>query len=493
MRLLAVRGLNVSLVTRSARARTFAALFVGIVLLQIAWAVALPIFRGPDEIEHVKRASGIAMGQILRDSGRGFAVSDRVAVETDVAAAQRDVCLQLHADFDPTICDPVEVAGDRAPADSSSVVMRSAAARYNPAWYLLVAPSSWLLEGPATVLGMRAIGAVSCALVLAWALWLHRLSDIRGHYDVGVMFCMTPAVVFASVVAAPNGLHLASALLFWVALLSPSIGPRKTWGLCVGGALMSLTHTLGLFWILCALIVFVSLRGIQHLRRIGRELSASPAALATLLSAQAFTVGWVVAARTNDPTGSGDVLADSTRTIPALAHGVVWVLQLVGTMPFRFGLLWPQVYALWIFAFAIFLWRAVRLANSKEKMAMTVAVALAVAIPTAVTLLTYEIHGYAWQGRYELPLLFGLPLVAGTITRDAGIGRVRRKAGYVLVTGVAVGLGTLCLALREESGVVAAACAVLLSASGWWLLWFGSYRVVHEQDAAGTTTSCAQS
>ena len=55
-------------------------------------------------------------------------------------------------------------------------------------------------------------------------------------------------------------------------------------------------------------------------------------------------------------------------------------------MPFRFGLLWPVVYALWVLAFASFLWISIREARTRERSAMATVVVLAVAIRLAIDL-----------------------------------------------------------------------------------------------------------
>lgn len=471
MRVPATDGRDAVATASSTSARTLASIVAGILVLQLGWAMALPVFRGPDEIEHVKRSSGVAVGEFLAPTGT-------VTVEDDVVAAQRGVCLQLHSDFDPRICAPVTDGSGGAQPGAASVPMRSAAARYNPAWYILVAPASWLLEGSATVWGIRAISALASALLLGWAIALRRPSLARQGSDKAMMLCVTPAVAFASIVGAPNGLHFAAALLFWVALLSADAVPRRTWALSVGGSVLSLTHTLGFFWIACAMIVLLSLRGGVHLRRLGRNLVKTPVALTILIASQAFAILWIAISRPNDPSGTGDVLAESTKEIPALAHGVVWVLQLVGTMPFRFGLLWSVVYVLWVFAFGVFWWRTKRHANARENLAMATVVTMAVAIPVLVTLLTFENHGYAWQGRYELPLLFGLPLIAGAVSKTIPMGRAWDNA-YIFVTGLAMGLAALCLALREGSAVVDAIAVVALSATGWWLLWNASWLDEH--------------
>lgn len=449
--------------TRLITLKTFMSVLAGVLLLQLGWAIALPMLRGADEIEHVKKASGVSVGTFL---------SPAVPVEADIVAVQRDVCHMLYEGFDLAACEPVRDASTGTDERSPTALMQTTAARYNPVWYLVVAPASWVLEGAATVWGIRAIGAIISALLITWAVMLNweRTPDHRSQ--TGLMLCLTPAVIYSSTVAAPNGVHLASALLLWVAMLTADEHRHHAWAICIAGATLSVTHTLGLFWLTCAVVTLTLLRGRKHVVRLGRNLVSSPAALSILVAAILFIISWVAAARPNDPTrGGGDPLADSTKDIPALAHGFVWVIQLVGTMPYRFDFLWFVIYALWIVAFTSFLARGLRRVGTRARLTMGAITGVAVTIPIAVTVLTYDVHGYAWQGRYGLPLLFALPLIAGGVSQAPSPRDGRWATAQLVATGLAMGLGAMCLAANTGSNATSASCAALLAAFGWWMMW----------------------
>lgn len=449
--------------TRAHTVRGFACILAGVVLLQLGWAVALPMLRGADELEHVKKASGVSAGAF---------VSPVVPVEADIVEAQRTVCLKLYDGLDPAPCEPVEGASTAERRPASTELMQTAAARSNPVWYVVVAPASWILEGAATVWGIRAIGAILCALLIAWAVSLNRERGSDRHLPSGLMLCVTPAVIYASTVAAPNGVHLASGLLLWVALLTADTHRPNAWAICIAGAALSVTHTLGLFWLGCAVVTLALLRGRRHVVRTGRNLATSPVALSILVAAVVFTISWIALARPNDPTrGGGDPLADSTKDIPALVHGLVWVIQLVGTMPYRFDFLWFVVYALWWLAFVVFLALVLRATHVRQRLTMVAVATAAVVLPITVTFLTYDVHGYAWQGRYELPLLYALPLIAADGRRTAGPRDPRWAAAQLALTGLAMGLGAACLALATDRNLTTAACGASLAALGWWMTW----------------------
>jgi hypothetical protein len=404
---------------------------------------------------------------VANDTGHTY-----VSVERDVSSALRSSCVDLHQDLQPESC---EAAADDGP---DRVLMPATTAGYNPAYYLLVAPASWLLEGNGTLWGIRLIGAGVAALLLAWA-WRRRAATATTRWQgVGLMLCLTPAVTFASVVGAPNGIHLAAALLLWVGITTrradtPPAGADRCRGAAIGvaAAAMVLTHALGVFWLACAFVVLWLWQGRAGIRALVRDLRAAPSSALAAVAATAVVAGWALLVRTND-TSIGDPLAASTKEIPAFAHAIVWVFQVVGTMPYRFGLVWPVVYALWIAAVVALVWSALRARDRRATLAVVGALAAACVVPVAVTVLTYDDLGFAWQGRYELPLLFAVPLISAEVTRGV-LPRIRHSADAVVgVAGTGLCLAVACLALREQVAPALAALAVLLAAAGWCGSWW---------------------
>ena len=141
-------------------------------------------------------------------------------------------------------------------------------------------------------------------------------------------------------------------------------------------------------------------------------------------------------------------------------------------MPYRFGLVWPIVYALWIAAVVALVWSARRTRDTRTTLAIAGTLAAATAVPIAVTALTYDRLGFAWQGRYELPLLFAVPLLAAEITRGV-LPRIGRSADWVVGTaGLALCLSVACLAVREDVPRLLVATAVVAAATGWWGAWW---------------------
>ena len=73
--------------TRSAR--TFWVVAAGVLLLELAWILALPAFRGLDEFTHVFRADSVAHGQVLNAHPGPDGHGSLVPVRPGVSSAAR--------------------------------------------------------------------------------------------------------------------------------------------------------------------------------------------------------------------------------------------------------------------------------------------------------------------------------------------------------------------------------------------------------------------
>jgi hypothetical protein len=291
--------------------------------------------------------------------------------------------------------------------------------------------------------------------MIAWA-WAIVVSWQRTRWPtVAFLLALSPAVAFATTVAAPNGMGYAAGLLMWAGLLSACRGRRSAHvpaASAVGASVVVLTHPTGMIWVGGAVLTVLLLVGWRGVREIllGRPL-AWAAGIGGVAVVIAFTVAWTLIYAPNAPTANEPLVAE-TKAIPMVGHVILWIFQTVGVMPNRFGLLWPIVYALWLAPLGFLLARAIRRANRKDRLAGSVAMAVAVLIPTVATVMTYDAVGVAWQGRYELPLLVGIVMLAGEVL-DRGAG-VASPLVWALVALVAVTsyLCLLCLGLREARG-----------------------------------------
>lgn len=407
------------------------------------------MFRGPDEIEHLLRGSGVALGEVLPPDTPpeepGVLRADGTLVQQT-----KPVCTTLRKELDPSFCRP------RSQNADGTVDAQSTATRYLPTYYVALAPA-YLAGGDTYPYLLRALSGLWCAIVLAWAWSLTALARKTLWGMTAMVVAMTPAVLFASIVVAPNGLQYAGALLLWSALMAMrrASGPSKSTalGAGAGGCLLAVTHTTGPLWlglVLATWLTFIGWRTGYSL--LWRQGPTARVAVATVLVSALSTVIWVWTFSTNAP-GAGEPLVAETKAIGVIPNTVLWVLQTIGVMPYRFGILWPVVYVLWLLPLVVLVVSGFKAADGRARASMGVAVAASVAVPAAATVLTYEVMGFGWQGRYGLPLLFGIVLVAGEVLDDREISLdVRGLAAGFMWLATTQYLCLLCLGLRESRG-----------------------------------------
>ena len=202
--------------TSPVRLRTWqvpALLLLGTLLVQAAWILALPPFRGTDEFDHAYRAASVARGEWrapteAAEEGRGGLVT----VPRDLVAAASPVCSSyLYTGHDN--CYPAADAGH------GDVRVATAAGNYNPAFYWVVGTVARPFDGAHALYAMRIASALLCAAFVALAGWVTAQWARTAWPLFAVAVAMTPVVFFSLSVTAPNGLEMAAALSLWMALL----------------------------------------------------------------------------------------------------------------------------------------------------------------------------------------------------------------------------------------------------------------------------------
>jgi hypothetical protein len=156
----------------------------------------------------------------------------------------------------------------------------------------------------------------------------------------------------------------------------------------------------------------------------------------------------------------GNPLVETLRQVPA------WFLQSIAAFPMRDDPAPAAVYAAGGLVVVALLAAGVRQAERRDRTAILGAFGTALAIPVALTLVTYASAGVIWQGRYGWPVSMGVLLLAG-----AALDRrppSHRWTGPALLAGwllwaVAHVMSVTDLALDERRGVLG-------GDERWWTL-----------------------
>ena len=385
------------------------AFVAGLLLLQAGWIFAVPAFRGIDEIDHTYRAASVVRDQAAPRSepvpwGRGNAVR----VPPDLVESALPACEQLKY-VGRGNCHPVTV-----PDDSGLVVIATAASQYLPAYYAAVGWPSLFVDGAAGQYGMRLVSALLCDLVLVLAA---SIAVRRSPWlAAGVMACLTPTVLYATVTVAPNGLSMVAGLLMWVAWASMDPNrprPHNRRLLYIGAAAASvscLTHNTSPIWVLITIAVIAFLAPRALWATLGVRAVAS--SLMSIFVAMLVALVWTLAAGANQTDGEWHPPTAAPQPVQVVMLPVRWLFQSVFGAPRPGGMTSGIVYGLAFLVILLLCAGGFVHGRRQVRVAMAMLVLVLLVLPLGLTWLTYADLGFAWQGRYSIPLGVGITVLA---------------------------------------------------------------------------------
>ncbi|MEO5652138.1 MAG: hypothetical protein ABIN79_08655, partial [Marmoricola sp.] len=145
------------------------------------------------------------------------------------------------------------------------------------------------------------------------------------------------------------------------------------------------------------------------------------AASAVTTVAATACVLWVLLAGTNALSPVNPEIPP-LRITAVLRSLVLWAFQTIAAFPFRDQPAPLGVYVLWLVPFAVVLMIAWRRASRLLRVALVMLLAAWIVVPVTLTVVSYASEGFAWQGRYALPLALGFPALAAlALNRERGI------------------------------------------------------------------------
>lgn len=462
-------------------------LALGLLLLQGVWILAVPPFRASDEFDHVYRAAAVARGEwVAAPTNATRGAGAFVVVPDDIVAAARAECARL------PYTDASDCVGTPKPGGTQ---VATGAGRYHPLFYAVIGIPALPLEGAAALYTMRLVAALCCWTTMLAAFIAVRTWSSTSWPAISLLVCCSPVVIFSSAMAAPNGLEMTSAAALWSALtglLQSPLSPHRNRLLLIGAVsacLLVSLRSLGPLWacLIFAVLMVVEPGRWNDLRLLLRSPIVWISSLA-VVSAAISSLAWIV---TNEPmarAASEPVVLTATETIEAYWKTMVtWVFQSIGAFPYRNAPAPPITYICYLFLVVALVGFAIRTANRRERWVLATTMLLSLLIPLAITALTFEAQGIAWQGRYTIPFSMGFIFVAGLVLdrRDVEMPRIVVLAGALLFT-VAQAFSPAWLAAGERHDspgvgngdwllvappILGAAAAVACAA-----MWFGATR-----------------
>lgn len=391
------------------------AVFVGIALAMIGWAMATPLGGSPDEPVHMIKAAAVVRGELIGEPTDAAAIT-RVTVPGTIAIARSWPCFAFNSTASAACQGPFD-------ASSRPVQTRTSAGLYDPVYYALVGWPSLVLTGsePAAY-AMRIVSALlSAAFLTAAVVTLRRLVP-RIVLAASTMAALTPMVLFLGGAVNPNAFEVATGAAFTAGLLAATregaSGPVLAL-IAVSGVLLANARGISLLWMALIVVAVLVMTPWPRLRELFARWPVRVTILVLALGV-GIALAWTLTTGTLQSMGTypgaGTVSAPTafatmlfTRTIDA---GIVGVFGWLDTLAP------PLTYAvnggLLIFVAVL----AVVVARGRRLVAVAITLSGVLLVPALLQAASITRSGYIWQGRYALVAVVAAVFVAAIVISD---------------------------------------------------------------------------
>jgi Predicted membrane protein (DUF2142) len=379
-----------------------------------AWALASPIYSGPDEPSHVVHAASIPRGDIIGKSING---GPYVHVTAPRVYEPTTPCYAFHPDVPANCFELSKRGGDGT--------LRSYTTRYLPTYSSFLGFGSyWYPPGSGQIYLMRLLSAALIAALLASCLTTVAAVGSLG-FGLGFLFALTPMALYFSGIVNPSSPEIAAGIAAWthgVALTGGGAGddPKLVRRFGIAGCVLCATRPLSPLWLVLALVVLVILAGRTRVEDLARR-SAVRGWAAAVVAIAVIQVAWSAWAK---PLSEGNTAQKGlNEPLSFIFRQSVGKLYLSNTreMIGVFGWLDTAVpngtVMIWLLAVGALVLLAVSAGSRRAVWAVGVAIAFALLVPIAIETARAGANGLVWHGRYTLPFAVGIPILAGSTLR----------------------------------------------------------------------------
>ena len=406
--------------TRAGALRVPILVFLGSLLFQVAWTIALPAFGGIDEFDHSYRAAAVARGQWVApasDATRGTGAVMHVPRDIVEAASRQCKDLPYTRSVD---CEA------QSTLSSGLVTVASGAGRYNPVYYWFAGTPAQMATGADALYIMRLATGLICSALLGLAAWALQLWSRTIWPLVGLLVGMTPVAVYSTSIVAPNGVEITAAAALWCSLagfgrpgLSTAAQRRLLTAATVSAVVLATVRSLGPLWLAVVVLVAALVHGWRPLWAAVRDNRLWVAACTGVVSlALAASLVWI---RSQDSLVIGRSPVKLTHPVKNTVVNVpLWFFQGVAAFPTRGEQAPAVVYACCVTVILTLVVVGWRSADRTLRIAFIATGVASLGIPLAIGIATFAEFGAAWQGRYGLPVAIGLILLPAFALELAG-------------------------------------------------------------------------
>ena len=423
--------------------RIWTAVFIVVLGTITCWAVAAPYFSGPDEASHDARVWSISRGVLLGadlTGADGQQGGNRIVeVPRWLALSEADPhCFKAEPDV-PASCTTLSV-------DTTTVETPTTAGAQLPFTYLPSALGFVVADRGPGLLLVRVLGGVLTAALLASSVVTASRCRARRWLVPSLALACPPMFLYIAAMTNPSGPEIAAAIAVWVSLLALALDGDTDSGtdtrvlvrLAAGAVTLVLARQLGPVWLAAIVVLMLPYLGRSRIRTLVADRRVHLVAAAVVVAGVVWGL-WLVIVRPLATIDTGFGTTERGISILRTQTGRLWDLteEAVGVFGWIETRATMFTYVTWTFGVLLLVALCWMTARRWRAVAPVVVLGVAIMIQTLAEYRSVPTMGYFWQGRYTLPLLVGVPLVAG-----AGLGIAERmprpspsavRAGAVLI------------------------------------------------------------
>lgn len=387
---------------------------ISLFAVMLVWSIAMPLFSGPDEPANFVKSAAVVRGELI---GENFPATLQASYWT------------TYVDIDPKFGSANGIPWCFAPMRDKSacdLAVEDAPVVDDPPFTNMgrYPPLAFAISGLGTVFGPTDLSvrasrfalAAACAGLITLAMALMRR---RGVSMVSLLVALVPATIFLSSTMSPSGLETSAALLLWVASLSvfsADVDRLTQISFALAGVVVIATRPIGA--VIYVLILALSFFAVGRMEAVREVLARMWITIAAHLGVIGAMVGWYLIVY--DVQSSTSLVSDQARAplTSRIAHGLASVPRMFDEGFGDFGWLdtpMPRMpfYVLLAIFFAISA-QGLLVASRRLILAASAIGGAVIAMVVVIDLNYYELFRlYGVQGRHVMPVLLGLPLVAG--------------------------------------------------------------------------------
>lgn len=411
------------------RSRTRRSILLGVSLLGVmcTWSLAMPLFAGPDEPANFVKSAAVVRGEWV---GRNYPATLQASYWT------------TYVDIDPKFGAANGIPWCFAPMREKSAcnlaVEDAPVVDVPPVTNMgRYPPLSFIVAGLGTVFGptdlsvrtSRLMLAVACSALLAVAFCIVRRREVS---IAPLVVALVPATVFLSSTMSPSGLETCAAMLLWVscmAIFSEPFDRLALVGFALSGVIVIGTRPIGA--VIYVIVVALSLLAAGHGRAIGASWRRWGVVAGVHGACIALMGVWYVVVY--DAQSATSLVTGQPRasTLSSVAHGLASIPRMFDEGFGDFGWLdtpMPRMaFYLLIALLGGVVAQGLSVASKRASLSVILLGLVVAAMVVVIDLNYYDLFRlYGVQGRHVMPVLIGIPIVAGwrlppSRRRDTGV------------------------------------------------------------------------